>query len=61
MYITYLGHSGFLFELTDCYIIVDYYEGSLPILDKNKTVYVHASHSHQVSAKYFDESTSLHF
>lgn len=47
MYITYLGHSGFLFELTDCYIIVDYYEGTLPILDKNKTVYVLASHSHQ--------------
>lgn len=46
MYITYIGHSGFLFELESEYILIDYSEGNIPMLDKNKKLYVLASHKH---------------
>lgn len=46
MNITYIGHSGFLVELDDCYFLFDYYQGDLPELLPNKLVIVFASHSH---------------
>lgn len=46
MYITYIGHSGFLFELESEYILIDYSEGPIPKLDKHKKLYVLASHKH---------------
>ncbi len=46
MKITYIGHSGYLVELADCYCLFDYYEGSLPGLDK-KPLFVFVSHQHQ--------------
>ena len=32
MQITYIGHSGFLVELSESLLLFDYYEGSLPKL-----------------------------
>ena len=46
MKVTYLNHSGFLLELEDCYIIFDYYRGELPLLNKEKEVFVFCSHVH---------------
>lgn len=46
MKITYINHSGFLIEFEDCYLIFDYYNGSVPKLDVQKQVIVFASHAH---------------
>lgn len=46
MKITYLAHSGFLVELNSCYLVFDYYQGTLPELDTEKPVLVFASHRH---------------
>lgn len=55
MDITYIEHSGFLIELEKCYIIFDYYRGTIPKLD-DKPVYVFSSHSHKdhFNPKIFD-------
>lgn len=55
MDITYIEHSGFLIELGSCYIIFDYYRGTVPTL-KDKPVYVFSSHSHKdhFNPKIFD-------
>lgn len=47
MKITYIEHSGFLVELSDCYLIFDYYKGRLKGLADKKPVLVFASHSHK--------------
>ena len=47
MEITYIGHSGFLVELSDYYFLFDYFEGELPTLDANKPLLLFASHFHQ--------------
>ncbi|MBE5870927.1 MAG: MBL fold metallo-hydrolase [Lachnospiraceae bacterium] len=47
MKITYIDHSGFLVELSDCYLIFDYYRGELRGLAQNKPVLVFVSHAHQ--------------
>lgn len=47
MQVTYIFHSGFCVEAQDSYYIFDYYRGEIPELDKNKHVYVFASHFHQ--------------
>ena len=47
MKITYLGHSGFSVEFEDRMLVFDYYEGTLPPADKEKRLYVFASHSHE--------------
>lgn len=44
--ITYIGHSGFLAELDTCYLLFDYYKGSIPELNKEKKLFVFVSHSH---------------
>ena len=46
MNITYLGHSGFLIEWDECYMLFDYFEGDLPELMKSKKLYVFVSHHH---------------
>ncbi len=44
--VNYIGHSGFLVELEKCYLLFDYYEGRLPILEKEKPLFLFASHFH---------------
>ena len=46
MKITYIHHSSFSVELENCILLFDYFEGKLPIWDKNKKIYVFSSHSH---------------
>ncbi len=46
MKITYIHHSSFSVELENCILLFDYFEGKLPVWDKNKKVYVFSSHSH---------------
>lgn len=47
MDITYIEHSGFLMEWETCYWLFDYYKGTIPELDKNKNIFVFASHKHE--------------
>ena len=46
MKITYIQHSGFAVELDDRVLIFDYYRGALPEFDREKEVWVFASHAH---------------
>lgn len=45
--ITYIYHSGFCVETGSSYYIFDYYKGQIPVLDRQKNVYVFASHFHR--------------
>lgn len=47
MEITYIGHSGFLVELSRVYLLFDYYEGKIPELRPDKPIFIFASHFHQ--------------
>lgn len=47
MRITYLGHSGFLAETKEHYLLFDYYTGKLPVFSLEKKLTVFVSHSHQ--------------
>lgn len=47
MRITYLGHSGFLAETKEHYLLFDYYTGKLPVFSPEKKLTVFVSHSHQ--------------
>ena len=47
MKITYLGHSGFLAETKEYYLLFDYYTGKLPVFLPEKKLTVFVSHSHQ--------------
>lgn len=46
MNITYIFHSSFLVETSECYYIFDYWKGTLPTLNTSKPIFVFASHSH---------------
>lgn len=46
MRITYIGHSGFLAETEQKYLLFDYYEGSIPPMKEDKPLYVFVSHAH---------------
>ena len=46
MKVTYIGHSGFLLETEEINFLFDYYEGEIPILEKEKPLVVLVSHSH---------------
>lgn len=46
MHIQYLGHSGFLIELENCYLIFDYWKGKVPKLNEEKPLFVFVSHRH---------------
>ena len=47
MRITYLGHSGFLAETKEHYLLFDYYTGKLPVFSPEKKLTVFVSHCHQ--------------
>ncbi len=46
MKITYIHHSSFSVELESAVLLFDYYKGILPVFDKNKQLFVFASHDH---------------
>lgn len=46
MNITYIHHSSFSVELESVVLIFDYYKGTIPEFDKNKQIFVFASHVH---------------
>ena len=46
MKITYLRHSGFLVEMTQVWLLFDYYRGEIPAFPKGKKGYVFVSHRH---------------
>ena len=46
MKITHIYHSGFLVEMENSLLLFDWYKGTLPELDADKTLYVFCSHSH---------------
>ena len=46
MKVTYIGHSGFLAETEEGYLLFDYYKGSLPQTDPEKELFVFVSHAH---------------
>lgn len=46
MKVTYLYHSGFIVEEADTVLVFDYFKGDLPDFDKNKEIYMFASHRH---------------
>ncbi len=47
MKVTYIYHSGFAVELERCVLLFDYYKGKLPEWERDKAVYVFASHKHR--------------
>lgn len=47
MKVTYLYHSGFAVELEKYVLVFDYYQGTLPAWDGEKTIVFFASHQHQ--------------
>lgn len=47
MKITYIGHSGFLVELSHTLLLFDYYRGKIPPLPEEKELFVFVSHRHQ--------------
>ena len=46
MNVTYIHHSCFLVETQTCYYLFDYFQGSLPVLNPCKPIFVLASHRH---------------
>lgn len=47
MKVTYIMHSGFAVESDSCVLLFDYYMGKLPKWQKDKKLYVFASHKHR--------------
>lgn len=56
MKVTYIGHSGFLVELEETYLLFDYFEGNIPTLDETKKLIIFVSHNHHdhFNPKIFD-------
>ena len=46
MNVVYIHHSGFLIETEACYYLIDYFQGTIPVLNPCKPVLVLASHKH---------------
>lgn len=46
MKVLFIHHSSFLVETPTRYLLFDYYQGKLPEMDKDKPLYVFASHRH---------------
>ena len=46
MKITYLAHSGFCIQIDKLALIFDYFEGEIPALETDTTIYVFSSHRH---------------
>ena len=47
MKITYIGHSGFCVETKEYACIFDYYEGEIPEIAVEKSIYYFVSHKHE--------------
>lgn len=47
MNITYIGHSGFLVETETENYLFDYYKGQIPEMERDKPLFVFASHRHE--------------
>lgn len=52
MTITYIHHSAFLVQTESACLLFDYFEGELPLIPRDKPLYILASHSH---ADHFSE------
>jgi len=61
MKITYVDHSSFLLEEESFYLLFDYFQGEIPMMDKAKKLYVFSSHAHHdhFSFKVFDKVRSM--
>ena len=46
MRVTYIGHSGFLMEVSKTYFLFDYYEGDIPEMNREYPLVVFVSHKH---------------
>ena len=46
MKITYIHHSSFMAELDHAVLLFDYFEGNIPETDREKPLFVFASHRH---------------
>jgi len=46
MKVTYIGHSGFLLEVSKTYFLFDYYEGDIPQMNREYPLIVFVSHKH---------------
>lgn len=46
MKVMYIGHSGFLLEATEAYFLFDYYEGDIPVMNREYPLVVFVSHKH---------------
>ena len=59
--VTFLGHSGFLMETAQHYLLFDYWTGDLPELRPGKPLYVFVSHSHHdhYNPEIYDFETEL--
>lgn len=62
MKVFFIHHSSFLVESESCYLLFDYFEGTLPALEKDKPLYILASHSHadHFSEAVFQEAQPFH-
>lgn len=47
MNITYIGHSGFMVQLSRTALLFDYYQGQIPELPRDQKLYIFASHRHE--------------
>lgn len=47
MKVQYIGHSGFMIQMEEIYLLFDYYVGGLPVLPEGSRVYVFVSHRHE--------------
>ena len=45
--VTYIYHSSFLVETDEHLLLFDYYKGKLPVMAKDKPLYIFASHRHE--------------
>lgn len=45
--VNFIYHSGFMVETDLCTLVFDYYKGDLPVVNKEKPIYVFASHRHR--------------
>jgi hypothetical protein len=61
MNVTYILHSSYLVESENSYMLFDYFDGELPEMNYNKTIYFFASHSHgdHFSEKIFDAAENF--
>lgn len=46
MKITYIHHSSFLAELEHVYLLFDYFQGDIPVMEEDKPLIVFVSHRH---------------